>query len=172
MESTKLVETIIYTDGAAEPNPGRGGYGAVIMKDDRTQEIFGGYRYTTNQRMEVLAVIRALETLNGEHIKVYSDSKYVVDAFNEEWVYNWEKKNWLTFDGEKRKNYDLWIYLLELVRQHEVTFHWVRGHSGNEFNERCDELAKKGLLEYESVADLFYEKHGRKPFYSRKFNGV
>ena len=138
----------IYTDGAARGNPdGPGGYGAVLEYVDtkgelHVKEISAGYKKTTNNRMELMGVIRALECLNGPcEIALYSDSKYLVDAFNKQWVDNWMKKGWKKSDKQPVKNIDLWKKLLELKQPHQMAFHWVKGHDGHPQNERCDELA-------------------------------
>ena len=128
----------IYTDGAAKGNPGPGGYGVVLMSGKHYKELSAGYRLTTNNRMELLAVIVGLEALKKHHqeVTVYSDSKYVVDAVEKGWVFNWEKKH---FKG--KKNQDLWKRFLIVFRLHRVHFKWIKGHAGNPQNEKCDELA-------------------------------
>lgn len=128
----------IYTDGAAKGNPGNGGYGAVLISGKHRKEISEGFRMTTNNRMELLAVIKALEMLKNSpsEVEVYSDSKYVVDAIEKGWLFGWEKKNFA-----KKKNPDLWMRFLKIYRKHKVSFHWVKGHAGHPLNERCDELA-------------------------------
>jgi len=129
----------IYTDGSAKGNPGPGGYGIVLLSDDgHRKEVAKGYRKTTNNRMELLSVIVALEMLKARpmDVLVYSDSKYVVDAVEKEWVFNWEKR---CFD--KKKNVDLWKRFLIVYRQHNIKFIWVKGHANNVENERCDKLA-------------------------------
>lgn len=138
----------IYTDGAARGNPdGPGGFGAVLEYVDtegklHTKEISKGYVRTTNNRMELMAVIAGLEALNRPcQVQVYSDSKYVVDAFNQHWIDSWQKKNWKRGKNEPVKNIDLWKRLLEAKKQHQVTFCWVKGHNGHIQNERCDTLA-------------------------------
>ena len=137
----------IYTDGAARGNPGPGGYGAVLEYIDpknqlHVKELSAGYRRTTNNRMELLGVITALETLNRPcNVTLYSDSKYVVDAFNQHWVDGWVRKGWKRGKNEPVKNVDLWKRLLKAKEPHETSFHWVRGHNGHPQNERCDELA-------------------------------
>lgn len=142
------MEVKIYTDGAARGNPeGPGGYGAVLTYTDGSgklyqKEISAGYKKTTNNRMELLAAIRSLQQLNRPcRVDLYSDSKYLVDAFNQKWIYGWMKKGWKKSDGKPVKNIDLWKELLEAMQQHEVVFHWVKGHDGHEMNERCDTLA-------------------------------
>ena len=138
----------IYTDGAAKGNPdGPGGYGSVLEYVDtkgelHVKEISRGYVRTTNNRMELMAVIAGLEALNRPcEVEVYSDSQYVVNAFNQHWVDGWIKKGWKRGKNEPVKNVDLWKRLLEAKEKHSVTFHWVKGHDGHPQNERCDELA-------------------------------
>ena len=141
-------KVIIYTDGAARGNPeGPGGYGAVLEYCDpkgelHVKELSAGYKKTTNNRMELMAVIRALECLNGPcQVELYSDSKYVIDAFNQKWIDGWVKKGWKKADGKPVKNRDLWEFLLAVKAPHQITFHWVKGHDGHPQNERCDTLA-------------------------------
>ena len=138
----------IYTDGAARGNPdGPGGYGAVLEYVDtkgqlHTKELSCGYRKTTTNRMELMAVIAALEALNRPcSVEVYSDSKYVVDAFNQNWIGGWIRKGWKRGKNEPVKNVDLWQRLLQAKEPHQVRFIWVKGHDGHPQNERCDELA-------------------------------
>jgi ribonuclease HI len=127
----------MYTDGSALGNPGRGGYGVVLLCPPHRRELSAGYRLTTNNRMELLAVIRGLEALKYPcEVTVYSDSKYVVDAVQKGWVYGWAQKRF-----KDKKNPDLWMRYLELGRKHKVTFVWVKGHAGTPENERCDQLA-------------------------------
>jgi ribonuclease HI len=128
----------IYTDGAAQGNPGPGGYGIVLMSGNHRKEISGGFRITTNNRMELLAVIIALESLRipGSIVTVYTDSRYVADAIEKKWVFGWEKK-----DFAKKKNPDLWKRFLKVYRKHKVKFVWVRGHTNITENEVCDRLA-------------------------------
>lgn len=154
----------IYTDGAARGNPdGPGGYGAVLEYVDtkgnlHTKELSQGYRRTTNNRMELMAVIAALEALNRPcEIELYSDSKYVVDAFNQHWIDSWLKKGWKRGKNEPVKNVDLWKRLLQAKEPHKVIFIWVKGHDGHPQNERCDELATTaadgtGLIEDSGIA--------------------
>ena len=138
----------IFTDGAARGNPdGPGGYGAVLQYKDSNgilheRELSGGYKRTTNNRMELMAVIVALEALNKPcNIELYSDSKYVTDAFNQHWIDNWLKKNWKNSTNKPVKNIDLWKRLLEAAKIHSIQFIWVKGHNGHPENERCDVLA-------------------------------
>jgi len=131
-------EIVLYTDGAASGNPGPGGYGVVLLSGPHRKEISEGYRLTTNNRMELMAVCVGLEALKkpGCHVTVYTDSKYVADSVEKGWVFGWEKKR---FAG--KKNADLWIRFLKVFRQHHVKFYWVRGHASVTENERCDVLA-------------------------------
>ena len=138
----------IYTDGAARGNPdGPGGYGTVLEYTDRagvlhTKELSQGYVKTTNNRMELMAVIAGLEALNRPcEVEIFSDSKYVVDAFNQHWIDGWIKKDWNRGKSGPVKNIDLWKRLLAAKQKHQVNFHWVKGHDGHEQNERCDTLA-------------------------------
>lgn len=138
----------LYTDGAARGNPdGPGGYGAVLAYTDpkgilHEKELTRGYKKTTNNRMELMAVIAGLEALNRScEVEVYSDSKYVVDAFNQHWIDGWVKKGWKRGKNEPVKNIDLWKRLLAAMEPHKVTFIWVKGHAGHAYNERCDLLA-------------------------------
>lgn len=138
----------LFTDGAARGNPeGPGGYGAILQYTDSNgtlheKEMSAGYKQTTNNRMELLGVITGLEALKKPcEVEVISDSKYVTDAFNQNWVENWIKKGWRTSTNKPVKNIDLWKRLIVLVKQHDVTFTWVKGHDGHPENERCDRLA-------------------------------
>ncbi|MGD1846953.1 MAG: ribonuclease HI [Salibacteraceae bacterium] len=145
----------IYTDGAAKGNPGRGGYGIVLLSGPHRKELSEGFRMTTNNRMELLSVIIALETLKfpGTQAKIFSDSKYVVDAVEKGWVFNWQKKG---FKG--KKNVDLWQRFLRIYPKHKVTFQWVKGHANIPENERCDQLAVAAAEGYELKIDAVYEK--------------
>ena len=135
---------IIYTDGAAKGNPGPGGYGIVMISGKHRKELSEGFRNTTNNRMELMSVCVALETLKkkGSQVIVYSDSKYVVDAVEKGWLFGWEKKNFA-----KKANPDLWKRFLKIYRQHQVKFVWVKGHADNVENNRCDELAREAAEE-------------------------
>ncbi|NOY36145.1 MAG: ribonuclease HI [Chlorobi bacterium] len=128
----------IYTDGAARGNPGPGGYGIVMMSGKHRKELSAGYRLTTNNRMELFAVIIALERLKivPSNVTLYTDSRYVADAVEKGWVFNWEKKGF-----KKKKNPDLWKRFLVIYRKHHVRFIWIKGHNDNPWNERCDQLA-------------------------------
>lgn len=142
------MQVTIYTDGAARGNPdGPGGYGVVLNYVDKNgtlheRELSAGYKKTTNNRMELMAVIRGLEALTKPcEVTLYSDSKYVVDAFNQNWIGGWIKRGWKKADKKPVKNVDLWKRLLEVMQPHEVTYVWVKGHDGHPQNERCDTLA-------------------------------
>ncbi len=128
----------IYTDGASSGNPGPGGYGVILLYGQARKELSEGFRRTTNNRMELLAVIAGLEAINrpGMQVEVWSDSRYVVDAVEKGWVFGWEKKGF-----KDKKNPDLWKRFLRVFRQHKVRFHWIKGHNQHPLNERCDELA-------------------------------
>lgn len=128
----------VYTDGAASGNPGPGGYGVVLLSGHHRKELSGGFRLTTNNRMELLAVIIALETLRhqGSDVTIYTDSRYVADAVEKGWIFEWENKRF-----KKKKNPDLWIRFLKSYRLHRVKFIWIKGHAENAENERCDRLA-------------------------------
>ncbi len=133
---------IMYTDGAASPNPGPGGYGVVLLFGRHRKELSGGFEMTTNNRMELLSVIIGLETLNRScEVTIHSDSRYVVDAVQKRSVFRWQAKNWYRTADEKAKNADLWERFLGVYEKHKVTFKWVPGHQGIAENERCDELA-------------------------------
>lgn len=136
----KTVE--IYTDGACSGNPGPGGWGAILRYNGTEKELSGGEKNTTNNRMELSAVIAALEALRESCIvQLYSDSKYVVDALEKGWAVSWQKKGWIKSDKKPALNIDLWEKLLSLVKEHEVHYHWVKGHADNAYNNRCDALA-------------------------------
>ena len=147
---------IIYTDGAAKGNPGNGGYGIVMMSGGHRKELKQGFRLTTNNRMELLAVIIALEEIKKENSEIilYSDSKYVVDAVGKNWVFGWEKKNF-----NKKKNPDLWIRFLKIYRKHKVSFVWIKGHADNKENERCDILAVEAAESSNLQIDTWYENN-------------
>lgn len=133
----------IYTDGAARGNPGPGGYGIVMISGQHRKELSEGYRLTTNNRMELLAVIVALEALKipGSEVTVYTDSRYVADAVEKGWVFNWVNKRF-----KNKKNPDLWLRFLEVYKKHSVKFIWVKGHNNNPLNERCDQLAVEASM--------------------------
>ncbi len=145
----------IYTDGAARGNPGPGGYGIVLLWGNNRKEIAAGYRLTTNNRMELLAVIVALQSLtkNNIPITIYTDSKYIVDSIQKKWLNNWINTN---FKGGK-KNKDLWTQYYELAKQFTIEFVWVKGHTDNPFNNRCDELATSAADGKHLLIDKAYE---------------
>ena len=148
----------IYTDGACIGNPGRGGYGVVLLYDEHRKELSGGYRKTTNNRMEILAAIVGLEALKqGCHVQVYSDSQYLVNAMELGWAGKWRANGWRRNKREKALNPDLWKRLLGLCEHHDVKFAWVRGHVGNPENERCDELATEAARQPNLPVDEGYE---------------
>lgn len=150
-----MARITIYTDGAAKGNPGNGGYGIVLMSGEHRKEMAQGYRMTTNNRMELLAVIVALETLkgSGHSVSVYSDSKYVVDAVEKRWVFNWEKIGF-----KDKKNVDLWKRFLRIYPKHKVAFHWVKGHANIPENERCDQLAVAAAEGAQLLVDHGFEQ--------------
>ena len=154
-------EVHIYTDGAAKGNPGNGGYGVVMemVGTNYKKEFYEGFRHTTNNRMELLAVIVGLEKLRNPNMKVLviSDSKYVVDAVEKKWVFGWEKKN---FAG--KKNPDLWMRFLKIYRKHQVDFKWIKGHNNHPQNERCDQLAVMASGLPNLSVDAFYENEEQK----------
>ena len=146
----------MYTDGGASGNPGPGGYGTLLMYGEHVKEMSEGFRLTTNNRMELLAVIVGLEALtrDGIEVDVYSDSKYVVDAVEKRWVFGWEKKAY-----KDKKNPDLWQRFLRVYRRHQVRFHWVKGHAGNPLNERVDAMAVAAYQTGDLLTDAWYEAH-------------
>jgi ribonuclease HI len=146
---------IIYTDGAASGNPGPGGYGVVMKYGTHRREISGGFRRTTNNRMELLAVIVALEQLKfeGSSATIYSDSRYVCEAVNQKWLFDWERKGF-----KKKKNPDLWKRFLALYRNHRIRLVWIKGHDNIPENERCDRLAVEASRQAELPVDEGYEK--------------
>jgi ribonuclease HI len=143
----------IYTDGAAKGNPGNGGYGVVMLAGEHRKELSQGFKHTTNNRMELLGVIVGLETLKYENsnVTIYTDSKYVVDAVEQKWVFGWEKTNF-----KKKKNPDLWKRFLIIYRKHNVKFIWIKGHANNKENERCDTLAVEAAMQKNLLIDEGY----------------
>ena len=141
----------LYTDGACSGNPGKGGWGAILMYNDAKKEISGGESKTTNNRMELTAVIKGLEALKEEcNVDIYSDSAYVVNAFLQDWITNWQNNGWKSKKGMVL-NIDLWQRLIELTKKHNVTWHKVKGHADNEFNNRCDALARGEIAKIKEV---------------------
>ena len=151
-----MAKVTMYTDGGASGNPGPGGYGILLMYGEHVKEMSEGFRLTTNNRMELLAVIVGLEALtrDGIEVDVYSDSKYVVDAVEKRWVFGWEKKGY-----KDKKNPDLWQRFLRVYRRHQVRFHWVKGHAGNPLNERVDAMAVAAYQTGDLLTDAWYEAH-------------
>jgi ribonuclease HI len=144
----------LFTDGASSGNPGPGGFGVILRSGSHYKELSAGYRKTTNNRMELLAVIAGLEAIKkpNQAITIYSDSKYVIDAIEKKWVFGWVQKG---FAGKKNK--DLWLRLLPLLKVHQITFVWVKGHNGHPENERCDELAVAASKQKELLVDQIFE---------------
>ena len=141
-----MKKVIIYTDGACSGNPGPGGWGTILMYKSEKKEIYGAEKETTNNIMELTAVIEGLKLLKQPcEVEIYSDSAYVVNAFNQGWIYNWLKKGWKTADKKDVKNKELWVELYNLTKIHTVTFIKVKGHSDNEYNNKCDELARNAI---------------------------
>ena len=141
-----MEEVIIYTDGACSGNPGPGGWGSILMYKDKIKEISGGMKDTTNNVMELTAVIEALKLLKFNcNVKLYSDSAYVVNAFNQKWIYGWMKNGWKNSNKEPVKNKELWEELYSLTKMHNGEFIKVKGHADNKYNNRCDELARKAI---------------------------
>ncbi|AYD46324.1 ribonuclease HI [Arachidicoccus soli] len=151
-----MPQLIIYTDGASRGNPGPGGFGAILMFGDKRKEISQGFRHTTNNRMELLAVIAALESLTKKNIPltIFTDSQYVVNSIEKKWLDGWIKTN---FKGGK-KNKDLWLRYAAIAKDFRVKFHWVKGHADNPFNNRCDELATNAADGKNLLIDEAYEK--------------
>ncbi len=151
---------VMYTDGACRGNPGPGGYGAVILEGDQRTEMAEGYRLTTNNRMELLACIAALESLKAPaSVALHSDSSYVVNGISKGWARKWRANNWMRTPREKARNADLWARLLDLCDRHRVRFVWVRGHAGNPENERCDALATGAAAGPDLLEDPEYAPH-------------
>lgn len=151
----KAPHITVFTDGAARGNPGPGGYGVVLMSGKHRKELSQGFKLTTNNRMELLAVIVALEAfkVEGSIVEVYTDSKYVSDAVSLGWIFQWEKNGF-----KKKKNPDLWIRFLLIYRKHKVKFHWIKGHSNIKENERCDVLAVEASKQNNLLEDTGYVK--------------
>ena len=155
---TAKPQVTIHTDGACIGNPGRGGYGVVLQFGEQHKELSGGYRLTTNNRMELMGPIKALQTLEQSYsVILHSDSRYVVDAIEKGWVERWRAKGWMRNKKDRAVNPDLWERLLDLCSEHEVEFRWVRGHAGNRYNERCDRLATQAARQKGLPIDEGYE---------------
>lgn len=156
-----LKHVTIYTDGAASGNPGPGGYGVILEFQGKRKELSGGYRRTTNNRMELLAAVVGLEALKERcEVTLYTDSAYLVNALNEGWAQRWRAHGWMRNKNEPALNLDLWERLLRLCEQHEVHFVWVKGHAGHPENERCDQLAQEAARGINLPVDTAYEHRG------------
>lgn len=148
-----MKQIIVYTDGACSGNPGPGGWGAILKYGEHQKEISGSDKHTTNNKMELSAVIEALKMLKEPcSVDLYSDSKYVIDGIVKGWAIGWRARGWKKADKSPAKNPELWSVLLDLLEKHKVTFHWVKGHSENPYNNRCDELA---VAEYQKYKGNF-----------------
>lgn len=157
-EKESLPEVTIYTDGGCINNPGPGGYGVILLHKNHRREMSGGFRLTTNNRMEILAAIKGLEALNQRcRVSVFSDSQYVVNAIEKGWAARWQSQGWKRNRKEKAVNPDLWETLLALCGRHDVRFQWIRGHVGTEENERADRLAKEAATGPDKSIDEAYE---------------
>jgi ribonuclease HI len=142
-----MKKLVVYTDGACEGNPGPGGFAAVIEGEGKPREIVGSHPQTTNNRMELMAIIRALESLTAPNrVHVVTDSQYAVLGMTQ-WIHAWQRKRWRTASGQPVKNKDLWLKLLELAGKHQVSWEWIRGHVGHPQNERVDRLARQAITE-------------------------
>lgn len=155
MESLSSKQIELYTDGACSGNPGPGGWGCVLIANCRKRRLSGYATHTTNNKMELMAVICGLECLRKpSRVHIVTDSKYIHNAFSHHWVQKWQKNNWITATKEPVKNKELWLLLIDLEKKHNVSWEWVKGHAGHEYNAMCDELArtaiktKKGIDEY------------------------
>jgi ribonuclease HI len=157
-DSSELQEVMLYTDGACQGNPGPGGYGIVLIRGDHREELSGGFQFTTNNRMEMMAAVIGLQALDQKSkVTLYSDSKYVVDAIEKGWAERWQANGWKRNKKELAMNPDLWEQLLKLCSQHQVKFVWVKGHAGNRENECCDRLAVQACQQRNLLQDLGYE---------------
>lgn len=146
MSFTQSTPVTLYTDGACSGNPGPGGWGCILIYADYKRKLSGYENFTTNNRMELLAVIKALECLTRSvQVKIITDSQYVKNAFTQGWLQNWQRKNWKTSSNEDVKNRDLWEQLILLANKHKLEWQWVKGHSGDFYNEQCDTLAREAI---------------------------
>ena len=162
---TNLRHVTIHTDGACIENPGPGGYGVILDYEGRRKELSGGFRNTTNNRMEIIAAIIALESLTEKcRVTVFSDSEYLVKAMTQGWAKRWQKRGWKRNKREMAKNPDLWARLLKACKGHDIEFQWVRGHSANPENERCDQLANVAAMRRDLPADDGYENPPQRLF--------
>jgi ribonuclease HI len=164
-----LKEINLYTDGASSGNPGPGGYGVILKYQNKQKELSGGFRRTTNNRMELMAVIEGLKSIKEKcKVNIYSDSKYIVDAIEQEWIYKWKRLGWKRNKKQKLLNPDLWKELFGLLQKHEVKLFWVRGHNGHPENERCDYLAVKASQQPDLPADKYFESSPEDLFIGNK----
>ncbi len=153
-----MKEVFLYTDGACSGNPGPGGYGAILVYNGHEKVISAGYKTTTNNRMELLGVIVGLSVLKEPCVvQLYTDSKYVSEAIEKGWAVSWRDNGWRKKDKKPAKNPDLWEQLLELLEKHKVEIHWLKGHAGHEYNERCDQLAVAAYMSENLLEDENYE---------------
>ena len=158
MDQVNLPEVHIYTDGACTGNPGPGGYGVILLYKDARKEISQGFRKTTNNRMELMALIAGLSSLKEKcRVNLHTDSKYVVDSINQGWAERWQAKGWKRTKRERALNPDLWEKLLSLLKKHQVKVNWVKGHAGHPENERADALAVKAIKSKNLAVDRVYE---------------
>ncbi|MEA5508653.1 ribonuclease HI [Crocosphaera sp. UHCC 0190] len=157
--TNSLKKVLIYTDGACSGNPGKGGYGTLLIYNEHRKELSGGFRLTTNNRMEMMAAIIGLEALTMDcAVTLYTDSRYLVDAITKGWAKKWQANGWKRNQKESAKNPDLWQKLLTLCNQHDVEFVWVKGHAGHPENEYCDRLAVQASQQQDLPIDEVYEK--------------
>ncbi|MDE0212609.1 MAG: ribonuclease HI [Deltaproteobacteria bacterium] len=164
-----MKQVTIYTDGACIGNPGPGGYGTVLLYNGTRKELSGGYRKTTNNRMEIMAVLAGLRSLTEPcRVTLYSDSRYVVDAMSKGWAESWRAKGWRKGDKTPALNPDLWAEMLELSERHEIEYRWVKGHAGDPENERCDELAVTAARGADLARDEGYEQNNRRSWNRRR----
>lgn len=159
MTDNNLKTVELFSDGACSGNPGKGGYGTILKYKETKKEISEGFRLTTNNRMEILGVLRGFEALKEPcNVIITSDSKYVLDALSKGWVFGWKKKGWIKSDKKPALNVDLWEKLLKEIAKHNVTYNWVKGHNGHPENERCDELAVNAYSSDDLKTDEQYER--------------
>ena len=150
MTNKELAPVVIYSDGACSGNPGPGGWGAILIYGAHRKELKGGEAHTTNNRMELMAAIAALSALKRRsHVELYTDSAYVKNGISQ-WIHGWKRNGWKTADKKSVKNAELWQQLDELRSQHEISWHWVKGHAGHPENERADELAREGMAPFKA----------------------
>jgi ribonuclease HI len=159
-----MKKVIIYTDGSSRGNPGPGGYGAIMLSGEHQKERSGGYKKTTNNRMELMAVIVAMEALKMPcQVEVFSDSKYVINALEKGWINGWRQRGWAKAGKKPLKNVDLWKRVYDAIQPHEVKWIWVKGHAGNRYNERCDFLATFAAQGKNLPLDCGFVSNGANP---------